>query len=391
VVEERSGGRSVLAEAKPVSYQAYEKANARVGLPDDPATVRINQGADGKGFAWHIGRQLIQKAWAHNLAIGGGLKTEPPLQESKQETGICLAARKATHLLMLRPAAFHPALSLNELRATGGSASVEAKDAQWAGVRAAVLSASFLITAQAALEMDIDPDEFDILEPRLDMTQGMKPSPILQFADQMVNGAGYVRWLGTASGGTPPPILDIIRWLATGEGGTGRRHFRDDLFAESHGSQCRSSCYGCLQRYRNQSYHGILDWRLGLDYIAILADQNYDCGLGKQGHPPAWKIGSGEWMQRELERFTATYYAGGNIRVVDGFAVLDLPEQQRQEPRSVILRHPLWSPKHEGRLCKAIEDLQDDGRTIKTIDTFNLCRRPAKVRMWLQETFDALA
>ena len=60
-----------------------------------------------------------------------------------------------------------------------------------ASLRAAVVSATHLVVQRAALETDIDPDAFDVLEPRK-----RKGRPLLQFADNLVNGAGFCRRLG---------------------------------------------------------------------------------------------------------------------------------------------------------------------------------------------------
>ena len=57
-----------------------------------------------------------------------------------------------------------------------------------------VLSATFLLVNRAALELDIDPEEFDVLEPR--RFHEDDPKPLLQITDHLVNGAGYCAYLG---------------------------------------------------------------------------------------------------------------------------------------------------------------------------------------------------
>lgn len=52
------------------------------------------------------------------------------------------------------------------------------------------------------------------------------------------------------------------------------------MLAAKHRNEVRA-CYRCLHRYGNQAYHGLLDWRLGLDAIALLLDSSY---TGLDGH-----------------------------------------------------------------------------------------------------------
>ena len=43
------------------------------------------------------------------------------------------------------------------------------------------------------------------------------------------------------------------------------------LTNESHRSSC-TSCNDCIRYYTNQGEHGLMDWRLGLDLLRILAN-----------------------------------------------------------------------------------------------------------------------
>ncbi|MFT7971864.1 hypothetical protein, partial [Salmonella enterica] len=46
-----------------------------------------------------------------------------------------------------------------------------------------------------------------------------------------------------------------------------------EFLQSDHRERCFQGCYHCLHRYGNQPYHGLLDWRLGLDVIQLLLDQ----------------------------------------------------------------------------------------------------------------------
>ncbi len=56
--------------------------------------------------------------------------------------------------------------------------------------RAAAISATQILTHKAALYLDVSPDEFEMLEPRLHLGK-----PRLQIADALINGSGLCRRL----------------------------------------------------------------------------------------------------------------------------------------------------------------------------------------------------
>ena len=58
-------------------------------------------------------------------------------------------------------------------------------------VRAAAISATYILVTRAAIELDIDPEEFDVIEPRPHTLDGVTV-PLLQFTDHLVNGAGFL-------------------------------------------------------------------------------------------------------------------------------------------------------------------------------------------------------
>lgn len=382
-METPASGRSILAEATPISLESCG-TNCLIGMPPEPHTIRVNLGPEGAGYRWQTGNLMIREASLPDVCLGRDQAPTAGWVPTADSGSFSLAARKITHLMMLRPAAYHEHLALHELRPAGTSSdSSDPEHAQWAGIRSAAISATFLLTSQAALDMDIDPDEFDILEPRKDRQQGRREAPLLQFADKLVNGAGYVRWLGEKMAGGERPIAEIIHWLVSGESHGHPSRFRADLFADAH-SACHESCYGCLQRYRNQAYHALLDWRLGLDFLAIMADPSYDCGLtGTKLYP--WQDHDEQRMRKLLDRFRKDFVPQARLSTEGAGMPTLLLESDR---RAIILRHPLWSPT---ALAQTAEPLMDQGIRVKSIDTFNLIRRPSRVAGWVRDAFNALA
>src|SRR5262249_23773361 len=148
-------------------------------------------------------------------------------------------------------------------------------------------------------------EEFDVLEPRIHRGPNGQPVPLLQIADHLVNGAGFAARLAAAHGGrsligelvgsilTRPreyPLVDFLRADAEVD----------------HPRECDQACYRCLQRYSNQAYHGLLDWRLGLAFLQLLHDPAWRCGLDGKFDGPALA----DWIQlarryaEEMERFS---------------------------------------------------------------------------------------
>src|SRR5690606_19391348 len=97
--------------------------------------------------------------------------------------------------------------------------------------------------------------------------------PVLQIADFLPNGAGFCKRL---SEGDAPLILDLARSMVMSPQS-------DRLVAkyldDHHRQSCREACYRCLQRYGNRTYHGLLDWRLGLSALRLFLDGRWSVGL----------------------------------------------------------------------------------------------------------------
>ena len=113
----------------------------------------------------------------------------------------------------------------------------------------------------AAEELEIDPDEIEINNVRqVESSNGQKIGEII-VSDRLANGAGFTKWIEN----NWPRLLETV----TGAGGL-KENFVADLMSHSHKTNCDSSCYDCLRNYRNMSYHGLLDWRLGISLFRAL-------------------------------------------------------------------------------------------------------------------------
>ena len=82
-----------------------------------------------------------------------------------------------------------------------------------------------------------------------------------------------------------------------------------DLLLDGHDSECGTACYRCLLRHSNQHYHGLLDWRLGMAYLAALVDVDYDAGLSDEREPKPW-LDSVNRCSRVRQRSSRSALAG---------------------------------------------------------------------------------
>jgi DEAD/DEAH box helicase domain-containing protein len=394
---QHAGGRyrSICAEGRRVDLEPAEPVgtNLRTSLLHQGRTYRINRGPktqdnpSGQGFdaepgQWKLGKytvltgQYIAKDPAGNLLAARDFEPEP---DGGSPSGFWLAAPKTTDALFLAPANIRPGLRVHQV---GG-----ADQNGITSVRAAALSATFLIVNRAALHLDVDPEEFDVIEPRIYRPGGM-PIPLLQITDHLVNGAGFCERLHRPEEGAPEPlVVQLVRSMVTDEAEYPLEEFMgtpDDRHA--HPRVCDQACYLCLHRYRNQMYHGLLDWRLGLAFLAVLNDAAFACGLDRRFDAPFlldWRDMAVRYAREMIQRFGGS----GEVRE-DG--VLPAFRFDRKKPHWAVVTHPLWEVKGElhGVVKEAFERLQAEGGRIEFVDTFELARRQVKVREDLKNAWN---
>ena len=116
------------------------------------------------------------------------------------------------------------------------------------------------------------------------------------------------------------------------------------------------------------NYHGLLDWRLGLAALRILASVGSRCGIDGSFTLPeidGWL----EWAGSLRDSFALSF--GGRSR---SFARLPGCIIGRKQ---VIFVHPLWDcNRPTDFLAEAVADADQNG-DIRFLDTFNVVRRPS--------------
>lgn len=314
---------------------------------DDP------QGPGHSVTLYRLENQWIATDYARRVAVPSNREGQ-----GHQAPGIALCSGKTTDVLRFRPHAVTSGLSLSPFNRYGIKA----------GVKSAVYSAGFLIRSIASGPdfLDIDPDEIDVCNYSRSQVDGNFVADIT-LSDILPNGSGFVEWLyihwgeilQAATSDDPTTLTDYVRMLLSPE----------------HRSSCDASCYQCLRSYRNMGYHGLLDWRLGMSYLKILADPTYRCGLDDDFSSPElfdWRQIAGDVSDRFAEMFRYERETWSGIPGVSS----------RNGSRKVVVVHPLWETEGDrGTLLQsAIAEIVESGTSQNNIfylDTFDLLRRPS--------------
>ena len=405
--------RSIQAEGKALEFESHEAAlglgkELSVALAFDARsrTYRLNRGPEHenseRGFEVRPGSQRLE--WGKRTfelphqTISAESRLESTVHQfdpSGEVKRIWLASPKTTDSLFLQPTVNPPGLALHRLPSRSDDADPPFQTVRWLGLRAAAFSASHMLVNRASLDLDIDPEEFDVLEPRI-YGGADAQLPLLQITDHLVNGAGFCRnlWESTSTGSSR-----ITQMISSMLGGCQSSHDileavdRDaerlpyplgEVLADSH-ADCDTACYLCLLRYGNQPLHGILDWQLGAAFLRALVDPRFRCGL------------DGDFAFWGIERWpdVATHLAGqmaerfyGQVDEFAGVPAFRVSLGRKLSPW-VLVAHPLWDWDDDSDvmggtiLAQAREEAGEHGDPL-CWDTFNLARRQVRVREWIR-------
>ena len=398
--EEDDGGvrhRSIQAEGSALTLQdvkvplAGSQGAFRLAFQETARTFRLNRGPTtetGQGFVVEPGQQigypfksidipLQLVASDYRGDVFGFQPSGPPTEP------IWLAAPKTTDALYLLPSVNPVGLSLHRLPARTDKPAPDQE--RWLGLRAAAISAIYILVNRASLELDVDPEEFDVLEPRV---YGRDTQlPLLQITDHLVNGAGFCKRLSTPEpGSTEPWVAELIRSILDDSKSTEKdpaRGYPREKFEDPSHASCDSACYRCLLRYGNQSFQGLLDWQLGMVFLRAMADPTFRCGLDRDESAPGlkgWSAYAGRLANEMATRFK------GSAAVFDGIHAFRVETPSKRPSPWMLVAHPLWDFDFEGgppadtRMRAAYLAAETKEGPPGCWDTFNLSRRQVLVR-----------
>jgi hypothetical protein len=189
-------------------------------------------------------------------------------------------------------------------------------------------------------------------------------------SDRLPNGSGFSAWLSRE-------IAGIIGRVRAYEERDRLPRFVKELLVVDHAESCDRSCYRCLRAYLNRREHAILNWRLGLDLLAVLG--------GAKAHEVGWGTGAPWWNDatqsirlqfaaRSLTQRHGTTADQGQELVWKGRLVgITL------RGRRYVLGHPLWDSE---QLASVEDGLPLAWNEARYIDWFTLTVSP--VRAWGQ-------
>ena len=136
-------------------------------------------------------------------------------------------------------------------------------------------------------------------------------------ADNLDNGAGY-----SSNYSSSDTFDDLLKYAQVRLG--------SDFQHGNHSSNCFTSCYECLRNYGNRYSHAELDWRLGLDLLALLG-----------GKEPSISMSEDHWSdllhRRFIERLSEFKMKDLVLENVGNFKVAI----NRSEGYGIVPIHPL--------------------------------------------------
>lgn len=168
------------------------------------------------------------------------------------EKKYAFVASKSTGVLTLSLTQVPSALNLSPLRSQNEYSHF---------IRSAFMSWGYLVRKAVASYLDIDSSELSV---GYYITPGTQKAEVF-FVEKLENGAGYCNYLSGRRYANVPQKAIIDPLLPGGD-------IYEHLVSTEHASECSSSCYDCIRDYSNQSVHGLLDWRLGLDLARLAND-----------------------------------------------------------------------------------------------------------------------
>jgi hypothetical protein len=345
------GSATVLSEESNVPPQTPSETNTEVRLDRRGMVYRVNDrnrrlfhGALGTASKnnWSFDNQWIDERY-QNAQSGAAVDFTAPGQPEE----FALVSPKTTDVLRISPAVAPLGVRLDPLAPQGS-------------VKGAFYSAAFIIRSVAADLLDIDAEEIVVSNVRQRTLATGDRVGELVLNDFLPNGSGFVAWAAE----NWRDILDAA--LAPQRDG-----FARTMLSDAHRRRCDTSCPDCLRHYRNMTYHGLLDWRLGLAVVRILADGSYQSGLVDADLPELRGPNPGQsWFSTARMLRDSFCSAFPNCQPqpfgdIPGFTL---------NGREVLVIHPLWDTyRPHGALADALATCTTPEPLF--VDTFNIVRR----------------
>src|SRR5690606_15763822 len=116
---------------------------------------------------------------------------------------------------------------------------------------------------------------------------------------------------------------------------------------------CDQACYECLQRYGNRSYHGLLDWRLGLSFARAMVDPSHAVGADGDFSAPELV----DWRAMAEDALERVARGSGDLDVIRGGPLPALRLRRAGGDAVIAIHHPLW--RMEGVISPLVSEVHD--------------------------------
>ena len=352
--------------SKPITFAESSEANpleirnAKICYTAQEQTWKINNngGFDkqftGKYYQEKKCEAILPYQWIENNFAGNNT----PIQGAEDET-LSIVSGKITEVFRLEVKDLPLTIEVDPF-STNKFISSSSKGSFY--------SAAFLMQRTLAASLDIDPEEIEIAAiepvelPELKGVTGRRSASIV-LTDELPNGSGFVKQLYD---NFDSYINRCIEPLNNDEQRYNYNVVKNRI--------CKDASYQDLKNYRNMSFHPLLDWRLGVGLLRLMADSNYTSGLKEEDYSKPelldWKNFSFELQQQFVSSFSENVKSSvfGELA---GFTLYD--------DYKVIIVHPFWNisthQPEENILTRAMARAGIEN--VYFVDTFNLHRRPS--------------
>lgn len=241
---------------------------------------------------------------------------------------IALGAKKSTEMVKL-------SLNLDQI---SSNLNLDVETGNKPAIRAAFLSAAYLLQRSLADHLDVQPDDIEVIE-----KVGSAGCPEIYLCDALPNGASIVSYLFEADH-LKELIEDITEFRTT---------YMQSIY--NHASSCATACQNCMLTYTNRGVHHVLDWRLGVGILRLMAGSDYDFGFTTTSCA----------QYKELDDFEVLLQKCADKKNCDVSLGRYMFSEGRGRQSAII--HPLWNR-------EAFATSVGVNRIEKVYDTFHLLR-----------------
>jgi Lhr-like helicase len=246
--------------------------------------------------------------------------------------------------------------------------------------KAAWFSAATILQRAIALELDVDSLDIEIAsvhQYKNDNESGTE----LYLSDEHPNGSGLVHWARNNWSELLAGCIDPVNHKKFSKLG---RFIRDECERSLNEGQEWRSPDLLLKGFRNRHLHPLLDWRLGMELLAVIRDPKHIPGVTPYFEKWGMKLKS--WSE-ESASFSENYcsaFGDGELKPITNGSYLN-GWVSGDEKTLNIVAHPLWKidPLERDEVTVAIVNFakkQPSVEKVLLLDSFNLSRRASWVR-----------